>query len=405
MNVYARIRTSRVAKLLLLLLLSFLVLELFSKGVVYFVFDLGDGDYAHRYRHDPRLQMMTWTDGYTPHPYFGYESPGMRESESLLSQVGDGDFVIGILGGSVAQGFAQYSIRNRSHFDSLRKAIPALGEKNLHIVNLANGGYKQPQQFFVAAYFLENLDLVINIDGFNDATPSHFLPVYPLEFPVLSPKFYERASQGGMYAAFVRTARWVYVTMSRTPLRIPGLSRSSLYFLCWYNVRELVCRIVRASEAAYYAKEFAAHQSEALRNSSPKEFMEKRIAIWKKYTILEDDLVRKRSGKPIFFFLQPNQYLKDSKPFSEQEKQVAFDPLRFESRNEMMILLKDAVQDLGRSGVPILDLTAIFSNTEDTVYKDDCCHLNDLGNQIMADAIVSSLILSLAEGNPKRLRQ
>ena len=30
------------------------------------------------------------------------------------------------------------------------------------------GGAKQPQQFFIAAYFLDNLDLVVNIDGFID---------------------------------------------------------------------------------------------------------------------------------------------------------------------------------------------------------------------------------------------
>jgi lysophospholipase L1-like esterase len=60
----------------------------------------------------------------------------------------------------------------------------------------------------------------------------------------------------------------------------------------------------------------------------------------------------------------------------------------------MMLLLKAAVQDLRHQGVPIFDLTGIFSSTKETVYKDDCCHLNDLGNQIMADAVVSKIKLS-----------
>jgi len=91
---------------------------------------------------------------------------------------------------------------------------------------------------------------------------------------------------------------------------------------------------------------------------------------------------------------QPNQYLKNSKPFSELEKQVAVDPSLVENTRKMMILLKAATQDLRRSDFPIVDLTAIFSDTDETVYKDICCHLNDVDNQIMADAIVSNIMRS-----------
>jgi lysophospholipase L1-like esterase len=107
-------------------------------------------------------------------------------------------------------------------------------------------------------------------------------------------------------------------------------------------------------------------------------------------------MLRNRPGKTVVFFLQPNQYLKDSKPLSEQERRIAIDPLRIEGTNEIMVSLKAAVQDLRHHGVPIFDLTNIFSSTKDTVYKDDCCHLNNLGNQIMADAVVSKAILSQA---------
>jgi lysophospholipase L1-like esterase len=131
---------------------------------------------------------------------------------------------------------------------------------------------------------------------------------------------------------------------------------------------------------------------------SPREITEKLIAIWKKYTILENELLRERAGKPVYFFLQPNQYLKDSKPLSEQERRLAIDPLRVEGTHEMMTLLKAAVQDLHHSGVPGADLTGIFASTTETVYKDDCCHLNALGNQIMADTIVSNVMTRQSAG-------
>jgi len=67
-----------------------------------------------------------------------------------------------------------------------------------------------------------------------------------------------------------------------------------------------------------------------------------------------------------------------------------------------MILLKAAAQDMRRSGVPIFNLTGIFSDTDEAVYKDDCCHLNDRGNQIMADAVVSNLMLNQARGAPRQ---
>ena len=364
------IRHSRAAKILLFIVVSLVVFELVSKGALYFMLGFKEGNYAHHYENDPKLKLITWTEKYSPHPYFGYESSTIRASEKILSEVGDDDFVIGILGGSVAVMFGNYSRRNPSHFESLREAIPAMGEKNIRIVNLALGGGKQPQQFFIAAYFMDKLDLIINIDGYNDSTSRHFLPVYPLEFPKLSPRFYERASQGGVYASLVRTARWAYKTMTYTPLNIPGLSRSSLYFLCWYNLHDLLYRVVRRSESAYYANEFRVHQSEALRKTPPKDFTQKQIAIWKKYTILEGDLVRKRAGKPVFFFLQPNQYLKNSKPFSEQEKRVAVETSWIEGIHERIMLLKVAAQDLRRSGVPMFDLTGIFSDTEgDSLYR------------------------------------
>ena len=390
MNIFGSIAKSKVAKILFVVF-GLVFFEFVSKAIVYFLLGIEGDTYARYYQNDPKLSLITWTESYTPHPYFGYESLSTRTAETILSEVGSEDFVIGILGGSVAGSFAEYSIRNKSQFEPLRKVIPAFGTKNLQIVNLANGGYKQPQQFFVAAYFSDKLDLVINLDGLNDAQPAHLLPVYPLEFPNF-PR-YGRVNQGGFYVSLGRSARWVYKGINSVPLAIPGLSGSSLYFICWYNLHDVLYRVVKASESAYYAKEFGVHQSENLRNTPPKEFIRRRIEIWKKYTILEDDLVRKRTGKAAFFFLQPNQYVKGSKPFSDEEKRIAFDPALMESQYEMMLFLKEGVHDLHSLKIPIFDLTTIFGETNETVYKDACCHVNDLGNRIMTNAILSHIAM------------
>lgn len=39
---------------------------------------------------------------------------------------------------------------------------------------------------------------------------------------------------------------------------------------------------------------------------------------------------------------------------------------------------------LRESGVAFYDLTGIFRDRHETVYADDCCHLNGLGNRILS---------------------
>src|SRR5687768_821152 len=102
-------------QLLLLLLVALVILEFGSRGVLYYMIGVEENSYAHYYRNDPKLRMITWTEGFSPHPYFGYESPTTRSSEKILMEATSEDFVIGILGGSVAGSFAEYSIGNSNH--------------------------------------------------------------------------------------------------------------------------------------------------------------------------------------------------------------------------------------------------------------------------------------------------
>lgn len=223
--------TKKKGFLTIILAISLLVgAEISAKIIVYYVLDIQDSNFSHYYRKDPKINLLMWSQKLESHPYFGFESKKIRQFEKLQNELHPNDFVIGILGGSVAKMFANYVTKRPEYFDKLREAIPSFGDKNLRIANLAMGAAKQPQQFFIATYFLDQLDLVINIDGFNDASPGHFLPVYPLEFPLLSLKFYQRTNQGDTYATLGRLARWTYNMVTVLPRSTPFLSRSSLYF-------------------------------------------------------------------------------------------------------------------------------------------------------------------------------
>ena len=56
--------------------------------------------------------------------------------------------------------------------------------------------------------------------------------------------------------------------------------------------------------------------------------------------------------------------------------------------------LKEELRALNEKGIRAYDLTEIFRETADTVYIDTCCHVNGLGNDIMAKAVVSRIISS-----------
>ena len=76
--------------------------------------------------------------------------------------------------------------------------------------------------------------------------------------------------------------------------------------------------------------------------------------------------------------LQPNQYLQDSKPLSEEERRVAIGPPQWGYRRaaeEGFPLLVDAGRELATAGVDFEDLTDVFADVTAPVYVDACCHV------------------------------
>lgn len=75
--------------------------------------------------------------------------------------------MIAVVGGSVADMFANLTEKEFNQY--LHEEFGF--DKNLVLINLATGGYKQPQQLFHIQYALLagfEFDAILNIDGFND---------------------------------------------------------------------------------------------------------------------------------------------------------------------------------------------------------------------------------------------
>ena len=103
--------------------------------------------------------------------------------------------------------------------------------------------------------------------------------------------------------------------------------------------------------------------------------------------------IAKAKGIRYFHFLQPNQYIEGSKPMDAQERRVAIkeDHPYAGSVRKGYPVLKELGKDLVRRGVTFVDLTNIYANNRDVLYRDNCCHVNKAGQSIVVDAMVKTI--------------
>ena len=113
----------------------------------------------------------------------------------------------------------------------------------------------------------------------------------------------------------------------------------------------------------------------------------------------------KLAGADYYHFLQPNQYLPESKPLSPAELQSAYKPDGYFGAfiPQGYPLLTAFDRDLQKQGVNYFDLTGIFVARPETLYIDECCHLNDRGNELLAAEMVRRMepaLRRLGQENP-----
>jgi hypothetical protein len=378
----AKVSNSKLRKYVFILVYFFgllFTLEVVSKLIISRVLDVNEQNYAEKYRNDYNLTLLTWMDKYEEHPYFGYFDPTTSaERLRVLERKNEGDYVIAILGGSVAEIFGNFLSENPEYLALLRQSVPEIGSKNIRVVNLALGGYKQPQQFFIASFYLDRIDLLINLDGYNEMMSQDYWPLFPTEFPKLSLKFYGGGAIAKLWSAVGNLLKWTYRAINFTPVQVRGLRHSNTYFLFWEGSHRILYRMIVFVNDRFLAATVGAGSGWHL---------DKNLAIWKKYTVMESRLAGSYH-KPAVFFLQPNQYLRDSKPLSLEERTNAFDPSMADAKNNALRLAQEAVTDISSEGVKIYDLTGVFAGTRETLYTDPCCHFNRRGNEIVAKTMI-----------------
>ena len=100
-----------------------------------------------------------------------------------------------------------------------------------------------------------------------------------------------------------------------------------------------------------------------------------------------------RHGAEYYHFIQPNRHVPNSKPLSADELAM------FDGRDGSPHVVPEGYRQmrgygplLGEDGAHFFDLSWIYQDRAETLYKDFCCHLNKRGNELLADAMLHRIV-------------
>ncbi len=370
------------------------------------------------------------------HPYFGFVRPARQGMASLgtarLSHMTEdsnppwlditvnnqgfwsrhnypvptqaGEFVVGVFGGSVAQFLAT---QGETALRMELSKLPPLAGRRLTILNVGSGGYKQPQQLFALGYLLaigQRFDAVVNLDGFNEITLST-VENSALDVDFAMPRTWPKNVAALTSIADEATMDWL-MEIQRQTQSVKRWQRlehqhvsAALSLLASSFARQSSLRLqeLKASAPSVSTAERSAFFAPPARQQSMAQTTRDVIAIWSSASV-SMAATAQAHGAVYLHVLQPNQYF-SAKLFDAAERAIALDPpgpyaasvrLRYP-------MLKQGLSELDKMGVHTLDATALFDATTERIYADNCCHYNDRGNQMLAQAIAQALAALLPQ--------
>ncbi|AFZ05044.1 hypothetical protein Osc7112_0436 [Oscillatoria nigro-viridis PCC 7112] len=366
------------------------------------------------------------------HPLFGYVlKQGAFTNEKLKLKVNKEGFfslyeypfiktnknqvIIGVFGGSVANNFAVDEYVTRRLSNKL-KTYPEFANKEIIVLNFGNGGYKQPQQLLILNYFLalgQELDLVINIDGFNEVALSNLNNKAQVEIGMPSVQHIQPLTglaNNNLSPDAMRSIVQINETKKQLKAGIDKLQTCQLA-LCHAVTSLQVKQLVNNYQQAVVKYDRQIKQSNPNTANSgivyiPKaDFVlqdaaafDKMASMWYQSSIGMNQILSSRKIK-YFHFIQPNQYYPTKRAFTAKENEIAIDQKSpyIEGVKKGYPVLLSKVDDLQKAGVNVFSAVNILDNTKETVYKDACCHYNSVGDEVLANYVSSSIIKVVRE--------
>jgi len=360
----------------------------------------------------PSLDPADWRSTHMLHPFLGFvrsPEPSLINAYGFYgpSPIEDGRalarserrLLVAVVGGSFA---AQMTIASAPRLAAALASAPRFKGREVLVFNLAMGGMKQPQQLATFAYFASlgaDFDLVVNVDGNNELTlaqKNFELGVFPFysglwhfhlaQLP--DPEVSRLLGKKELISGLRRKLASHSSKLAWSPLA-SLLWTLSDHWLATRSDNQSVAidqRIaLRATATGEKLPAFVA--GPPYRGRTKEQALAAFVAIWARSSQLLKSFVESR-GSEYYHFLQPNQYVADSKPMSPAESKRAL----IHNKNRQVVvkgypLLRAEGAHLAATGLPFTDLTQIFKLHPEPLYVDSCCHLNARGYDLTVDAI------------------
>jgi hypothetical protein len=332
---------------------------------------------------------------------------GFRSSFEDYRDLDPADFVVGVAGGSLA---SMLVVRAGRELEQSLAALLGLPVERVHVLNLASGGYKQPQQLAILAEMLlldVPLDAVVNLDGFNEVVfgqldaaagkhpyfPSryHITTVLELARAAPSPKRIQRWAE--LLGARESAAGWLRWGRDSRPARLLESARALAGALAQRDLdraRRLEAALAEGPDDADAGTVSAELDDPCLHEAGS--CLALIVDLWQRSSLAMAQLCE-GAGIAYLHALQPNQYVPGTKPLNAEEREKAFAPdhawARAAARGYPLLIERGS--ELAQRGVAWADLTDVFAGVEQTLYIDDCCHVNADGSRRIVAALVERL--------------
>ena len=325
----------------------------------------------------------------------GYNNHGFLSDHDYPYRPRGNEFVVGVLGGSVAVNFW---LRNREtglFQKHIRNFVPELADRNIVLLNLSKEAYRQPQQLAVLQQLTlsgQKFNLLINIEGYNEITSgwaNRTLGV-DLSFPSANLLFefarLTRSDGLGVSSAHMLTKRDIQTRAFEQDLATAWLGLMALSKLVELSGKESAATDDNAYSSAGNLLLIPLGKA----NEDQAAFLDEFTQYWQTASALTR-LVAEASGAIYLQVLQPNQYVETKRHFTVDELENAFvDGNAYDGLvNSAYIRIREALKRI-EFPESYVDASFALDGIRETVYADNCCHMNNLGRDALSRFIARS---------------
>ncbi|HKR60541.1 MAG TPA: hypothetical protein VJS64_12470, partial [Pyrinomonadaceae bacterium] len=285
--------------------------------------------------------------------------------------------------------------------------LPQFQNREIVVLRFCHPAFKQPQPLLVLNYFLslgQELDMVINIDGFNEVALAYHNNKSGSDFSmpadfIMSPlvELANRDFSSGRLDLVLGTIQ-LKQKLTYTLDKLKACKLAICYSFRWGQAKYLFgqyqAAVLKLSSATNAMSENSLFRIGRVDHpAGDAEVIDKSVAEWANASRTMNHILADNNAQ-YFQFIQPNQYYASKRRFSDEEKKIAFSTntgltqviaMGYPSLLARMISLR-------AEGVGVFSAVGIFDESSDIVYVDNCCHYNEAGLRMLSNYVSRTVV-------------